>query len=224
MARTSRAKELLLETSDLSRTFGPVTALDELSLKVYGGECVALMGPNGSGKTTAAELISGLLEPSSGWVRVQDYSVHDEPESIQARARLAYVPDTPRLYEDLTVIDHLHLVAAAHGAVTDDLDERCEELLDRLGLSERTGFFPPQLSRGMRQKSAIACAMMRPFSVLIMDEPIVGLDAASVDTLRQIVLECRAAGRAVVLMTHSDEFAASVATRTVHIVEGQVVT
>lgn len=222
MPRTSRARELLLETLDLGRAFGPVVALRDLNLKVYSGECVALMGPNGSGKTTAAELISGLLEPSAGWVKVQGYSVHDEPQAIAARARLAYVPDTPRLYDDLTVLDHLHLVAAAHGTVADDLDERCEELLDRLDLAERAEFFPSQLSRGMRQKTAIACALIRPFNLLIMDEPIVGLDTASVDALRAVIMECRAAKRAVLLMTHSDEFAASVATRTLHIVEGQV--
>jgi ABC-2 type transport system ATP-binding protein len=223
MPRTSRARELLLETLDLGRAFGPVVALRGLNLKVYSGECVALMGPNGSGKTTAAELISGLLEPSAGWAKVQGYSVHDEPDAIAARARLAYVPDTPRLYDDLTVRDHLQLVAAAHGTVADDLDERCDGLLDRLDLGERADFFPSQLSRGMRQKTAIACALIRPFAVLVMDEPIVGLDTDSVDALRQVVMECRAAKRAVLLMTHSDEFAASVASRTLHIVEGQLV-
>ena len=136
---------------------------------------------------------------------------------------MAYVPDTPRLYDDLTVRDHLELVAAAHGTVADDLDERCDELLDRLDLAERADFFPSQLSRGMRQKTAIACALIRPFAVLVMDEPIVGLDTDSVDSLRQVVMECRAAKRAVLLMTHSDEFAASVASRTLHIVEGQLV-
>ncbi len=222
MPRTSRARELLLETLDLGRAFGPVVALRELKLKVYGGECVALMGPNGSGKTTAAELISGLLEPTTGWVKVQGYSVHDEPQAIAARARLAYVPDTPRLYDDLTVRDHLQLVAAAHGTVADDLEERCDALLNRLDLSERSEFFPSQLSRGMRQKTAIACALIRPFSVLIMDEPIVGLDTDSVEALRQVIMECRAAKRAVLLMTHSDEFASSAATRILHIVEGQI--
>ncbi|MCL5734390.1 MAG: ABC transporter ATP-binding protein [Actinobacteria bacterium] len=222
MPRAARTREVMLETLELGRAFGPVIALRDLNLKVYGGECVALMGPNGSGKTTAAELISGLLEPSTGWVKVQGYAVHDEPTAIEARARLAYVPDTPRLYDDLTVLDHLHLVAVAHGTATDDLEDRCWDLLERLGLDERADFFPPQLSRGMRQKTAIACALIRPFSLLIMDEPIVGLDADSVEALRQVVLECRADKRAVLLMTHSDEFAASVATRTLRIVEGLV--
>jgi ABC-2 type transport system ATP-binding protein len=211
-----------LETSDLSRVFGPVVALDNLDLKIFSGECVALMGPNGSGKTTAAELISGMLDPTTGWVEVQGYSIHAEPTAVAARARLAYVPDTPRLYDDLTVLDHLYLVAAAHGTADDDLDERCWELLERLELNERADFFPSQLSRGMRQKTAIACALVRPFSLLIMDEPIVGLDAASVEALRQVVLECRKDERAVLLMTHSEDFASSVATRTLHIVEGKV--
>ena len=199
-----------------------MVAVDSLDLQIFGGECVALMGPNGSGKTTVAELISGMLDPTTGWVRVQGFSVHDELTAVEARARLAYVPDTPRLYDDLTVLDHLYLVAAAHGTAGEDLDERCRDLLERLELDERADFFPSQLSRGMRQKAAIACALVRPFSLLIMDEPIVGLDAASVEALRQVVLECRMDKRAVLLMTHSEDFASSVATRTLHIVEGKV--
>lgn len=222
MPRRTPTEELILETSDLSRVFGPVVALDNLDLQIFGGECVALMGPNGSGKTTAAELISGMLDPTTGWVKIEGYSVHAELSSVAARARLAYVPDTPRLYSDLTVLDHLNLVAAAHGTADKDLDERCGDLLERLELSERADFFPSQLSRGMRQKTAIACALVRPFSLLIMDEPIVGLDAASVEALRQVVLECRRDERAVLLMTHSEDFASSVATRTLQIVEGKV--
>ncbi len=220
---TKQVKPVLLETSGLTRSFGPVVALHELDLVIRAGECLALMGPNGSGKTTAAELITGFLEPTAGWAKIEGMSTHHEPEAIAARARLAYVPDTPRLYDDLTVFDHLRLVAAAHGVVTDDLGERCEELLGRLGLAERAEFSPPQLSRGMRQKTAIACALIRPFSVLVMDEPVVGLDTASIEVLRQVVLESRAAGRAVLLMTHSEEFASSVATRTLRIEEGLVV-
>jgi ABC-2 type transport system ATP-binding protein len=215
-------RKILLETHELSRRYGPVVALDNLDLSVAAGQCVAMMGPNGSGKTTAAELICGLQEPTSGRVRIAGYSIHHEPEAIAARRRLAYVPDTPRLYADLTVIDHLHLVAAAHGAAGDDLDDRCEMLLDRLDLTDRADFFPSQLSRGMRQKTGIACALIRPFSVLVLDEPVEGLDADAIETLREIVLASRRAGQAVLLMTHNEEFAASVANRMLRIHEGRV--
>jgi ABC-2 type transport system ATP-binding protein len=182
-----------------------------------------MMGPNGSGKTTAAELISGLLEPSDGRAEICGHSIHQEPAAVAARRDLAYVPDTPYLYDDLTVSDHLRLVAAAHGVGDQDLNVRSEALLERLDLVDRAAFFPRQLSRGMRQKTAIACALIRPFQVLVVDEPIAGLDAASVNVFREVLLECRKARRAVLLMTHSDAFASTVATKMLQIQEGRLV-
>jgi ABC-2 type transport system ATP-binding protein len=208
---------------NLTRRYGPVVALDGLDLKVRAGECVVMMGPNGSGKTTAAELISGLLEPSDGRVEICGHSVHEEPGAVAARRDLAYVPDTPYLYDDLTVSDHLRLVAAAHGVADKDLEDRSNALLERLNLEERAAFFPRQLSRGMRQKTAIACALVRPFRVLVVDEPIAGLDTASVDVFREVLLESRKAGGAILLMTHSDAFASTIATRMLRIEEGQLI-
>jgi ABC-2 type transport system ATP-binding protein len=215
--------EILLEATRLTRRYGAVAALDSLNLKVRAGECVAMMGPNGSGKTTAAELISGLLEPTGGRAEICGHSIHEEPAAVMARRDLAFVPDTARLYDDLTVSDHLRLVAAAHGVADKDLSVRSKELLRRLGLSDRATFFPRQLSRGMRQKTAIACALIRPFRVLLLDEPIVGLDATSVEALREVLLGCREAKQAVLLMTHSDTFASAVATRMLRIEEGRLI-
>ena len=199
-----------------------MAALESLDLSIAAGECIALMGPNGSGKTTAAELICGLQEPTKGWVRIDGFSVHQEPESIAARKHLSYVPDNPYLYQDLTVSDHLRVVAAAHGVAGDDLEQRCDRMLRALGLEKRSGFFPSQLSRGMRQKTAIACAVIRPFSVLVLDEPTIGLDAASVEALRDLLTKSRESRRAILLMTHDEEFAMSVATRVLHISEGRI--
>ena len=215
--------EVLLETMNLTRRYGPVIALASLSLKVRAGECVAVMGPNGSGKTTTAELISGLLEPSDGRAEVCGHSIHHEPDAVAARRDLAYVPDTARLYDDLTVSEHLRLVAAAHGVASEDLDMNADALLERLDLTERASFFPRQLSRGMRQKTALACAFIRPFRVLVLDEPIVGLDAAAVDTIREMLLDCRKQRRAVLLMTHAEPFASSVATKMLRMEEGRLV-
>ncbi len=197
--------------------------MEALDLTIFAGECVALMGPNGSGKTTAAELISGLQEPTGGWVRIAGFSLDHEGEALAARKHLSYVPDNPYLYQDLTVGDHLRLVAAAHGVDGEDLQQRCDKLLGSLGLQKRIDFFPSQLSRGMRQKTAIACGVIRPFSLLVLDEPTIGLDLASMDALRDLLLRSIATQKAVLLMTHSEEFAASVATRVLHISEGRIV-
>ena len=213
----------MLETDSLSRYYGQVAALEDLNLSIRAGECVALMGPNGSGKTTAAELISGLQEPTQGWVRIAGFSLDHEEEALAARKHLSYVPDNPYLYPDLTVRDHLRLMAAANGVDGDDLEQRCDRLLGSLGLEKRADFFPSQLSRGMRQKTAIACGIIRPFSVLVLDEPTIGLDLASMDALHDLLVKSVAGGKAVLLMTHSEEFAAGVATRVLHISEGHIV-
>jgi ABC-2 type transport system ATP-binding protein len=220
--KTSPSKTILLETHNLSRYYNKVAALESLDLTIAAGECVALMGPNGSGKTTAGELICGLQEPTSGWVRIAGYSMDHEKEAVAARRFLSYVPDNPYLYHDLTVADHLRLVATAHGVAGEGLEQRIDRLLRSLGLENRADFFPAQLSRGMRQKTAIACAVVRPFSVLVLDEPTIGLDTASIETLRDFLLKSMSTKRAILLMTHDEVFARSVSTRMLHIAEGKV--
>jgi ABC-2 type transport system ATP-binding protein len=165
-----------LEARSLGRSYGRLVALADLDLRVAAGQCVALIGANGSGKTTAVKAISGLLQPTEGTVRVSGFDPHQEPEAEPARAELALVPDTPVLYDELTVRHHLELVALSHGVADCELDARIGLLLERLGLAARAAFVPRELSRGMRQKTQLACALVRPASVLVLDEPIVGLD------------------------------------------------
>src|SRR4051794_4621465 len=179
-----------LETSALRRAYGRLVALAGLTLTVGEGECVALIGANGSGKSTAVRAIAGLLEPTGGTVRICGRDPHVEPEGEDARASLALVPDTPLLYEDLTVRQHLELVTLSHGVANEaDVDERIDGLLDRLGLGPRAGFLPRELSRGMRQKTQLACALVRPAAVLVLDEPVVGLDPPSQMLLGEVLRE-----------------------------------
>lgn len=215
--------EAVLTVSRLGRRYGQLEALRDLDLEVRPGECVAVIGHNGSGKTTAVRVIAGLLDPSAGTVEVSGASVHDPAAAVDARAALAVVPDTPSLYDDLTVREHLQLVAVAHGVVVADLDDRIEELLGRLGLAEKIDVPPGQLSRGMRQKVQLACALIRPWRLLVLDEPVVGLDPGSQRTLRELLIEAKRAGKAVVLTTHQLEFARGVADRAVVLSDGAVV-
>jgi ABC-type multidrug transport system ATPase subunit len=207
-----------LEMSGLRREYGRLIALASLDLKVAAGECVALIGSNGSGKSTAVRTIAGLLEPSAGWIRVSGYDPHKEPEAEDARAELALVPDSPLLYDDLTVRQHLELVTLTHGVG----EERIDDLLERLGLAARTGFLPRELSRGMRQKTQLACALVRPAAVLMLDEPVVGLDPPSQALLHELLLEAKRNGTAVVLTTHQMAFAEGLADRAVMLDEGEV--
>jgi ABC-type multidrug transport system ATPase subunit len=212
-----------LETSALRRAYGRLVALAGLSLTVGEGECVALIGANGSGKSTAVRAIAGLLEPSGGTVRVCGCDPHVEPEAEEARARLALVPDTPLLYEDLTVRQHLELVALSHGVADGNVEERIDGLLHRLDLAARAGFLPRELSRGMRQKTQLACALVRPADALVLDEPVVGLDPPSQLLLAEMLHEAKRAGRAVLLTTHQMAFAEGLADRAVMLEEGEVV-
>jgi ABC-2 type transport system ATP-binding protein len=207
----------------LSRNYGELEALRALDLSVAAGECVALIGHNGSGKTTAIRVIGGLLEPTTGEVLVCGHRMDREPDSIEARAEIAVLPDTPLLYGDLTVGDHLELVAVAHGVVDDEIDDRISQILTALGLAGRRDSRPGQLSRGMRQKLALACVIVRPFRVLLLDEPVVGLDPATQETLHELLLAAKQEGVAVLLTTHQLAFARGLADRAVLLADGAVV-
>ena len=212
------AEELALDARGVARSYGRLVALRSLDLKMRGGECVALIGANGSGKSTAVKTMTGLLEPSDGSVRIAGFDPHTEPEAEAARAALALVPDAPLLYDDLTVRQHLELVTLAHGVPDDGIDA----LLDRLGLTARAGFLPAELSRGMRQKTGLACALIRPARLLVLDEPVVGLDPPSQALLRELLIEAKRAGTAVLLTTHQMAFGDGVADRAILLDEGEV--
>jgi ABC-2 type transport system ATP-binding protein len=211
-----------LEVRGLTRRYGRLVGLDALDLDLAAGECVAIIGANGSGKSTAVRTIAGLLEPSEGTVRICGHDPHAEPEGEQARAALALVPDAPLLYDDLTVRQHLELVTLAHGVAGDGVDDRIDTLLERLGLTPRAGFLPAELSRGMRQKTGLACALVRPAKLLMLDEPVVGLDPPSQALLAELLLEAKAAGTAIRLTTHQRYFADDVADRAIVLGEGAV--
>jgi ABC-2 type transport system ATP-binding protein len=212
-----------LQATALRRTYGRLVALAGLSLTIEAGECVALIGANGSGKSTAVRTIAGLLEPTDGSVRVCGHDPHREPEAEAARAALALVPDTPLLYDDLTVREHLDLVTLSHGVANHHVDERIGALLDRIGLGAREEFLPRELSRGMRQKTQLACALIRPAALLVLDEPVVGLDPPSQALLSELLREAKRAGGAVLLTTHQMAFAEGLADRAVMLEEGEVV-
>jgi len=212
-----------LAVHGLCRRYGEFEALRDFELELASGECVAVIGRNGSGKTTAVRLIGGLLEPSDGYVEVCGARMDRQPASLEARAGIAIVPDTPAQYPDLTAGEHLELVAVAHGCADEQLDRRIDELLSRLGLEGRRDSRPGELSRGMRQKLQLGCALIRPHRVLVLDEPVVGLDPSAQGTLRELLTQAKDDGAAVMLTTHQLEFARGVADRAVVLSDGVVV-
>ena len=185
-----------LAAAGLTKDYGDGPALAPLDLRVAPGERVALIGHNGSGKTTLIRMASGLLEPTAGTVSV----FGDPAGSLGARHRLSYLSDQPTFYDDLSVWEHLEYVARMHGVA--DWDELAAELLGHVGLYERADDLPNHFSRGLKQKAAIALAFVRPFDLLLVDEPFVGLDASGKDALISLLDQAALDGATLVVATH----------------------
>ena len=188
--------EAVLVARGLERHYGDLTALGGIDVTVRAGEMVALVGPNGAGKSTFLGLAAGLLNPSDGVVEVAGAAAG----SLEARAATSFLPDSPSLYDDLSLEEHLEYVARLHGA--EDWIERAAELVERLGLADRVRDLPAKFSRGMRQKSSIALAFVRDFSLLLADEPFDGLDPTSREAFGGLIDDAVAEGAAVVVSTH----------------------
>ena len=193
-------KEAVLVATGLTKSYEDLVALAPLDLTLRRGELAVLVGHNGSGKTTFLGMTSGLLEPTGGELLVAGH----DAGSFEARAATSYLPDQPVLYDDLSVLEHLEYVARLHGV--EDWEERGHELLDRLGLAHRADDLPSRFSRGLRQKTAIALALVRPFDLLLVDEPFVGLDPQGRDAMVELLAEAHAGGAAVIVATHQLDF------------------
>jgi ABC-type multidrug transport system ATPase subunit len=191
----------VLETIDLAKDYGDQLGLDPTSLTVGQGELVLLVGPNGAGKSTLLGLCAGLLEPTGGEALVSGAEVG----SLAARAATSVIPDEPVLYDDLSVWEHAEFVSRLHQV--DDWEPLGEELLLRLGLSERRDDLPSRFSRGLRQKTSLLLGLLRPAELLLIDEPFVGLDAPGQATLVELLEEVVAAGVTVVVSSHQLDLA-----------------
>ena len=185
-----------IDVRELTYRYGDRTALEAFTSQVATGHVCALVGHNGSGKSTLLRLLGGLLPVTSGTVTVAGTT----PGSIEAKRAVSYVGDTPILYDDLSVGEHLEFVARLHGVEAWEPDARA--LARRLGIADRWDDLPATLSRGLRQRAALAVGFVRPSDVLLVDEPFVGLDQQGRDALLALVDERAAAGSTVVIATH----------------------
>ena len=184
-----------LHAVGLTKTYGDLPACGPLDLAVAGGERVVVLGHNGSGKTTFLRLAAGLLEPSAGTVSVLGHDVG----SVEARAATSFLGDTPVFYDDLSVWEHLEFIARLHD--TTDWQQHAADLLESLGLTARADDLPTTFSRGLRQKAAIALAFVRPFELLLVDEPFVGLDRTGREALLELFRLAHGHGAAPVVAT-----------------------
>ena len=209
---------MVIDVRDVSRRFGQLVALDDVSFRVEPGEIVALLGPNGAGKTTASRIIAGILAPSSGEVIVDGTSVTAEPDAV--RERCGFVTDQPALYDRMPLRDYLEFFARLYDV--DDPVKRTKELAVMLGLADRLDTRLAAFSRGMKQKVAIARGLVHDPPVLLLDEPATALDPETARSLRAFIVSLRARHRAILLCTHDLDEAQRIADRVIVLYRGRV--
>ncbi|MBL9147452.1 MAG: ABC transporter ATP-binding protein [Phycisphaerae bacterium] len=188
----------MLDVADYTKIYGNTLAVTKLSFATEAGQVVGVVGPNGAGKTTTMRAIAGIIPPSSGSLRILGHDVQADP--VRAKRHLAYVPDDPKLFDMLTVDEHLRFIAKVYEVA--DWAPRAEALLDRFELTPKRRALAKELSRGMRQKLAICCAYLHEPELLMFDEPMTGLDPHGIRTLKESIRERAAAGASVLVSSH----------------------
>jgi len=188
----------VIEVEDFGKNYGEFTAVRNLCFAVQPGEIVGIVGANGAGKTTTLRAITGILRPSAGKVRIANFDIEREP--VAAKQQFAYVPDTNHPYDLLTVTEHLHFIALAYRVA--DAEAKYAGLLEELELADKKDEIASSLSRGMLQKLSLACAFLREPRVIILDEPLTGLDPRGIRNIKQSIRRRAAAGTAFLLSSH----------------------
>ncbi len=194
-------------------------AVDGLSLRVEPGEILGLVGPNGAGKTTTLRCLAGIIPPTSGRVVIAGFDLSEQP--IEAKQRLAFVPDEPHLFDHLTALDHLILFSRLYGVA--DGPTRAETMLAEAGLHEQRLSFPGEFSRGMKQKLVVACALLYRPEVLVLDEPLTGLDPAAMRRMKRTVVDTAGAGASVIVSSHMLQLVEEICDRVLIVSHGKTV-
>jgi ABC-2 type transport system ATP-binding protein len=192
--------ELVIETNGLTKQYGELTAVDDLSLNIEAGEIFGLLGPNGSGKTTTILMLLGLTEPTEGQVRVLGLDPARQP--LRVKARVGYMPDEVGFYDGLTARENLMYIAKLNGLRGSSAAERIEAAIDRLGLHDAVDKPVGTFSRGMRQRLGVAEQLLKHPQIIIMDEPTVGLDPEAARLFLEIVQGLKAEGITILLSSH----------------------
>ncbi|HZD55537.1 MAG TPA: ABC transporter ATP-binding protein [Anaerolineales bacterium] len=211
----------LIESQHLSKHYGDKVAVNDVSFEVYTGEVFGFLGPNGAGKTTTIKMIIGLLQPTSGRVRVAGYDVTQEP--LRAKASSGFVPDTPNLYPKLSGRELLRFVGDLYEMDRQQVERRIDELLKIFRLEEAADDTIDSYSHGMQQKTALAAALMHDPKVLVLDEPTAGLDPRSARLIKDMLRQMAERGAAVFLSTHILEIAERMCDRIGIINQGQLI-
>ena len=208
----------MIEVENLTKYYGPLPAVHEISFRARRGEILGFLGPNGAGKTTTMRILTGFMPPSSGKATVAGYDVVED--SLEVRRRVGYMPETVPLYPEMAVTEYLEFMGSLRRV--EKLDERVDSVLEQLGLEDRASSFIGALSKGLRQRVGLAQALLHEPEVLILDEPTIGLDPAQIIEVRELIAGLRA-NRTVMLSTHILSEAQQVCDRVLIINRGRIV-
>ena len=190
----------MIEVKNLSKNFGALRALDDVSFSIDRGEVVGFLGPNGAGKTTAMRIIAGYLSPSSGSVSIDGEEISEDP--IGSKAKFGYLPEHPPVYPEMYVEDYLDFVASIKGVSKEKRKSAVEEAMEAVMITDRRGQIIKTLSKGYKQRVGLAGALVHKPGILILDEPTVGLDPNQIIEIRKLISNLKAEDRTLIISTH----------------------
>lgn len=191
---------MTLQVANVTGGYHQLPVLKNIDFTIENGELVGLIGLNGAGKSTTIKEIIGLLQPHSGKIIIDGLTLKENPEAY--RKKIGYIPETPSLYEELTLREHIEITAMAYGLPQEEAMSRAERLLKTFRLENKLDWFPANFSKGMKQKVMVLCAFLIEPSVYIIDEPFLGLDPLAINALLELMNEMKQSGAAILMSTH----------------------
>ena len=209
----------MIEVRNLTKRYGDLIAIRDISFTAANGQILGFLGPNGAGKTTTMRVITGFMPATSGTVKVAGYDIFDD--SYEVRKRIGYLPENPPLYGDMTVTSYLRFVGRIRGIAKAELSDSIDRVLHTCGLADVTERVVGHLSKGFRQRVGLAQALIHNPSVLVLDEPTIGLDPRQIIDIRTLIKEL-AGERTVILSTHILPEVAQLCEKVVIINEGRI--
>jgi len=210
----------MIELTDLTKRYGRFTAVDRISLLIPRGELYGLLGPNGAGKTTTMRMIAGILQPTAGTIRIAGIDINSNP--VEAKSRMGFIPDRPFVYDKLTGAEFLRFVGGLYGQGGPEIERRIDELLELFELTPWKDELTESYSHGMRQKLIISSALVHRPEVIVVDEPMVGLDPKSARLLKDLLRQFVTRGGTVLMSTHTLEIAEAMCDRIAIVQAGRI--
>ena len=214
------SNDVMIKIESLTKSFGRIKALDDLNLEIKRGELLGIIGPNGAGKTTAIRMACCILKPDFGDIKINGLSIHDDP--IKIKSMIGYLPEEPNLYERFKAKDLLKYFAELYGVPKNNIDGRIDELLELVGMTERKNDRINTFSKGLRQRISVARALVHDPDIIILDEPTMGLDPATANSIRDFVRNLKGR-KTMILCTHYMAEADSLCDRVAILNKGKII-